>query len=360
MTGSIKTSIAAFLPFAFAAVLHAQQPKVSDTQFKSEPVEQNLAASVDRVRHSNNALWVGYEVPALAGTHLTTCSDWSDSTQSGDDCCGEYRLEDERGVRCSRSGQSAQNVDVLLRFEKGEVVKVRALAAGCHLNAGGVDFDWITEVKPDESIALLVDLVNQAPKPSGPDHSRTAEGALMAISFHASPEATHALEQIALVSESEHTREQAAFWLGVQRGHDGFVALKSLENKNVDDARFREKLAFDFSQNSDPGAEDELLHMVKFDSDSKVRGQALFWIAQKAGKRATAALNDAIQNDPETDVKKKAVFALSQLPKDESIPQLIHVAETNSNPTIRKEAFFWLGQSQDPRALTYLEQVLKK
>jgi len=59
-------------------------------------------------------------------------------------------------------------------------------------------------------------------------------------------------------------------------------------------------------------------------------------------------------------VKKKAVFALSQLPKDESITQLIRVAGTNSNPTVRKEAFFWLGQSQDPRALAYLEQILRK
>jgi HEAT repeat protein len=76
--------------------------------------------------------------------------------------------------------------------------------------------------------------------------------------------------------------------------------------------------------------------------------------------RATGALTDAIQNDPEADVKKKAVFALSQLPKDESVPHLIHVADTNSNLTVRKEAFFWLGQSQDLRALAYLEQVLKR
>jgi HEAT repeat protein len=176
--------------------------------------------------------------------------------------------------------------------------------------------------------------------------------------MHAAPEATKALEQIATSSESDHTREQAAFWLGVQRGHEGLVALKSLEEKG--DAHFREKLAFDFSQNSDPAAEDELIHMAKFDEDSKVRGQALFWIAQKAGKRATAALNDAIQNDPETEVKKKAVFALSQLPKEEGVPQLIHVADTNANPEVRKQAFFWLGQSGDPRALAYLEQVLKK
>jgi HEAT repeat protein len=63
---------------------------------------------------------------------------------------------------------------------------------------------------------------------------------------------------------------------------------------------------------------------------------------------------------PETDVKKLAVFALSQLPKEESVPQLIHVAITNTNLAIRKEAFFWLGQSQDARALAYLEEVLKK
>jgi hypothetical protein len=355
ITGSIKGPIAAFFALAFAAALPAQQPKVSDTQFKSEPVEQNLAATVDRVRHSNDQLWLGYEVPALPGTHLSTCSNWSDYSQDDDDCCGEYRLEDERGMHRSSNGQSAQNVYVLVRYDKGDPVKVRAVAGGCHLNADGVNFDWLTGVKPEESIAFLVGLVSQSP-----EHSRTVEGALLAISFHAAPEATRSLEQIASSSAPEHTREQAAFWLGVQRGHDGFVALKSLENKSADDARFREKLTFDFSQNSDPGAEDELLHMAKFDSESKVRGQALFWIAQKAGKRATGALTDAIQNDPETDVKKKAVFALSQLPKDESVPQLIHVADTNSNLTVRKEAFFWLGQSQDPRALAYLEQVLKK
>jgi HEAT repeat protein len=100
--------------------------------------------------------------------------------------------------------------------------------------------------------------------------------------------------------------------------------------------------------------------MAKSDPDTQVREQALFWLAQKAGKKASAAITDAIQNDPETDVKKKAVFALSQLPKDESVPQLIHVADTNSNPAVRKEAFFWLGESHDPRALAYLEQVLKR
>lgn len=348
MNGTLLAAVV----FVSAAFSPAQQPKVSDTQFNVEPVGQSLAGSVDRVRHSNDQIWLGYEVPALPESHLSRCSNWSDSSDDG--CCGEFRLEDEHGTYRNRKEPAAQNAYVLLRFDHGDLLKVRSVAAGCHLNAGGVAFDWLTGVKPEESIALLAGVASRQSEPS-----QAVEGALLAISFHAAPEATRSLGEIASSSDLPRTREQAAFWLGVQRGHDGFLVLKSLEDKSTD-GHFREKLAFDFSQNSDPAAEDELIHMAKFDADTKVRGQALFWIAQKAGKRATQALTDAIQNDPETDVKKKAVFALSQLPKDESIPQLIHVADTNSNLVVRKEAFFWLGQSQDPRALAYLEQVLKK
>ena len=79
-----------------------------------------------------------------------------------------------------------------------------------------------------------------------------------------------------------------------------------------------------------------------------------------AGKRAAESIQNAIENDPDTSVKRKAVFALSQLPKDEGIPKLIAVAQTQRNPEVRKQAFFWLGQSNDPRALAFIQQVLLK
>jgi HEAT repeat protein len=350
----MKREIIAVAVCAFSIALLAQQPKISNTQLSVEPATDNLAAAVDRFRHSSDRLWIGYEVPALAQSHLSACSDWSNGSQIEDECCGEVRLEDDYGMNRSSSVPVEQNMDVLLRFERGELVKIRPILAGCHLDAGGVNFIWLSEVKPDESVAFLSRLVDAKSQAS-----RAIEGALLAISLHASPEATRALEQIALSDVPSHIREQAAFWLGVQRGHDGFLSLESLKNKSTD-TEFRAKLAFDFAQNSDSGAEDELLRMAKFDPEAKVREQAIFWISQKAGKKASAAITDAIQNDPETDVKRKAVFALSQLPKDESVPQLIHVAETNSNPAVRKEAFFWLGQSQDPRALAFLEQILKR
>ena len=105
------------------------------------------------------------------------------------------------------------------------------------------------------------------------------------------------------------------------------------------------------------------MKVVRNDSSSRVRGQALFWLAQKAARKteeakAASAIRQAIENDPETEVKKKAVFALSQLPKDQGVPLLIQVARSNRNPAVRKQAMFWLGQSNDSRALQFFEEVL--
>ncbi len=117
---------------------------------------------------------------------------------------------------------------------------------------------------------------------------------------------------------------------------------------------------FAISQHQGAEALDCLIRMAKADPMPHVREQALFWLAQRAGQRAAATITDAIENDPDTDVKKRAVFALSQLPNDEGIPKLIEVARTQRNREVRKQAFFWLGQSRDPRALTFIEDVLTK
>lgn len=351
----MKEHLVAIVICASALALLAQQPKVNNTNLTVEAMEGTLTATVDRSRQSGEQRWLGYEVPALPQSRLSTCS--SDASSMDDECCGVYRLEDDGHYSMNHDDNASEhNVYVLLRLDHGQIVKVRSVTAGCHLDAGGVPFTWLTGVNPEDSVAFLSGLATQS---SESNRSHVVDGALLSIGYHKTPQATKALVEIASSAGPMHLREQAAFWLAVQRGHEGFLALQSLE-KNTTDTALREKLPFDFSQNSDPAAEDELLHMAKSDPVTKVREQALFWLAQKAGKKATAAITDAIQNDPETDVKKKAVFALSQLPNDESVPQLIHVADTNSNLAVRKEAFFWLGQSHDPRALAYLEQVLKR
>lgn len=251
---------------------------------------------------------------------------------------------------------SPANMYVLLRLDRGAITRIRPANAGCRLNAGGIAFTWLTGVEPNDSVTFLGKLAAQ---PDNNRDKRITEDALVTLAMHASPAATDTLVALAAPSNPTKLREKAAFWLGAKRGHEGYLALQQLVSKEQD-PKLREKLAFDLSINSDPAAVDEILKMAKSDSDPQVRGQAIFWLAQKAGKKASAAITAAIENDPDTAVKKKAVFALSQLPKDEGVPQLMHVADTNSNPVVRKEAIFWLGQSQDPRALQYLEAILKR
>jgi HEAT repeat protein len=338
--------------------ISAQQPKTVNTQLHVGSVGPGLSATVTRFQQSSGPLWVGYQVQALPRTHLSACSSWTGSSQVEDGCCNEYRLEDSTDNLNTSEQKDAVNpvVYILLRIDHGAVAKVRLAPAGCTLNAGGLPLEWLTDVQPEDSIAFLGQI---ATKHADEKHDKLLDESLVALSMHATSRATQVLVSLAAPPNGAYLREKAAFWLGAQRGHEGYVALQQLVGKEQD-PKLREKLAFDLSINNDPAAIDELITMAKLDSDSGVRGQALFWLAQKAGKQAIGALRESMENDPDFAVKKKAVFALSQLPKDDSVPQLIHVADSNSNFAIRKEAMFWLGQTNDPRALAYLEGVLKR
>ena len=141
---------------------------------------------------------------------------------------------------------------VLLRLDHGAVTKVRPVNAGCHLNAGGVPFTWLTGVQAEDSVHYLAQVATQGTE------NRVTEGALAAMAMHASPAATTELTTLATSSSTPKLREKAAFWLGAERGHDGFLALQKLV-KSEQDPKLREKLAFDLSINKDPGATEELL-----------------------------------------------------------------------------------------------------
>lgn len=57
-------------------------------------------------------------------------------------------------------------------------------------------------------------------------------------------------------------------------------------------------------------------------------------------------------------IKDKPIFSLSQLPAELSTPALFNLIKTSDEKRVKKNALFWLGQSEDPRAIKYLEQVL--
>ena len=344
--------VTALCAMSMLAMAQQPEPKVANAQFHTEPVGASLPATIEKYVHSKGPLWLGYAVAAVPGSRFSSCS--GDSGTSRDaGCCGVYQLEEsDNNFRSSDGDHGSEiSIDVLVRIDGDAIDKVRFAGSTCRLDAGGLPFNWLTDVKADDSVAWLASLVTA-------DQKHLSDEALAAIAMHETAKATTTLETLASSANPLWLREKAGFWLGAGRGHDGYLALKKLA-KDLD-PEFRKKLSFDLFVSRDDAAVDDLIQMAKSDDDTSVREQAIFWVGQKASKKAVSTLKDVVENDPEVAVKKKAVFALSQLPKDEAVPELLHVAQTNASPAVRKDAMFWLGQTHDPRALAYFEQILKQ
>jgi len=327
---------AAVLVLLAAACAFAQQwgPNVVNGRVETLAFSGDLGAQL----RASTPAWFGYAVRAVPGEHGDRCrcsleDGWQRSAESG-----TIHLEEPGAI------------SVLYRVSNDGVEKVRVFSIDCQIDAGGKAVVWLTGVPADASIAWLEKLVRA---------DSTTDTAVMAIAQHDTALADTVLEKMVRPAEPEHLREKVIFWLGAARGARGVQLLGNMLASDASD-NIRDKAVFGLFVSRQPEALPLIIRAAKSDTSGHVRGQALFWLAQKAGKRAAEAIDDAIRNDPDTEVKKRAVFALSQLPKDEGVPKLIEVARTQRNPEVRKQAFFWLGQSQDPRALAYIEQVLEK
>jgi hypothetical protein len=339
-------------------------PRVENAKFETRNVTGSLAETISEVEKSTSApRWIGYAVNAVEGERTICCGNYGDG---GGTDCGKCTLESEHEGWSDKSGNAAgavklegnRKLAILLRVQDGRVMRIKAASEECVLDAGGLPFIWLKDVKAAGSVAVLSTFVREV---NGADRDKHSlwNGALSAIALQDGAVAQAALESFAAPSQREELRKQTAFWLGALRGKDGVAVLQRMA-KNDPSTEVRAQVAFALSVSKESAALDEMIRMAHEDANAHVRGQALFWLAQKAGKRAVGAIDGAIENDPDTEVKKQAVFALSQLPKDEGVPKLIEVAENNRNPVVRKQAMFWLGQSQDPRALDFFEKVLSK
>jgi hypothetical protein len=338
-----------------------QNPRIENARIENRALARPLDIELQSwAQQGVQPQWIGYTVAQVAGSREVCCN----SNGSWNDGCGTCRLEGtDHGVNM-RSGnasvklEGSREIAVLFRAENRKIMKIRLVSAECNLDAGGLPFVWLTNVKPAESVAVLAGFVRNQNFEERDDNHMGHE-ALTALSLHGDESADRALESFVGPTEREDLRKQAAFWLGESRGKAGFAVLQQMA-KIDPSSEVRAQVTFALSVSREPGAIDEMIRMAHDDQSGHVRGQALFWLAQKAGKKAEGAITGAIENDPDTDVKKKAVFALSQMPKDEGVPKLIQVAQTNRNPAVRKQAMFWLGQSNDPRALEFFEKVLSQ
>lgn len=335
------------------------QPNIQNAKLETRSATGGLQQQIDAVARGGSAAWIAWAVPSIKRDADMCCYNMHNDSITSCGCA----LESGHVANISSNGsngpvklEGSTTFNVFVRAEGGQVQKVRALGATCPVDAQNMPVYWLTEVKPAESVSVLRGL---AEKSGADSEKKPADGAVLAIALTNDASADAALDQLISANQPEWLRKKVAFWIGNERGDAGLRKLLALMKSDPSDS-FRKELVFPISLSKSPEAESELIRIARQDQSKGVREQAIFWLAQKAGKKAASFLKDTVDNDPDTDVKKRAVFALSQMPKDEGIPLLIQVAKTNNNPAVRKQAMFWLGQSGDPRALDYIESVIKQ
>ena len=357
---------------ALAVVAAAQQPRIENGAVTSQPAGSPFAQSFRSLVSSQpDVAWIGYAVPVSDGERVMCCFDSGTTFVNGmvsnaSGCCGACRLEPSTGTSMSSRTQSttpagvvklegADRVVVLYRVADRKIDRVRVFSEDCRLDAGGRPVQWLDNVRPADSIALLESLTTA----EGDVKGRITDGAITAIALHGDPAADASLERLVTPGQPEAVRKKVTFWLGNSRGRRGFDALRRVMRDDPS-IEVRKAAIFGLSQSRVPETFDTLVSIARSDTEPRLRSEALFWLAQKAGQKVSATIAERIDKDPDTEVKKKAVFALSQLPKDDGVPLLIQVARTNPNLEVRKQAMFWLGQSKDPRAVEFFADVLRK
>lgn len=361
-----KHAIAIFM-VCCAAMAAAQKPKISNAKLQELSASAGLKATVDGLLQKQTApLWIGYRIPTAAKDRTMCCFDSIDNIEAAKKkCCMGCRVESERGssfngtvADCSPPEPVAYAF-VFFRAEDKHISKVRVYSADCALEFANLPLYWLEDVKPEQSVEMLVGMASAGEIDDTYRKKDPARQAVMAVALHDSPAADAALEKMLQPGQRASLRENVAFWLGNERGKKGLELLRKYV-KDDPDERVREKGTFAFSQSKEPEALKDLLGMARHDQSPRVRSQAIFWLAQIGGRKEAEQITEAIENDPETEVKKKAVFALSQMHDADAVPRLINLARTHKNPVVRKQAIFWLGQTNDSRALDFLEEILTK
>ena len=90
----------------------------------------------------------------------------------------------------------------------------------------------------------------------------------------------------------------------------------------------------------------------------EARKQALFWAGNTS--LATRDLVNLYDGLTPFSLREHFVFVISQRRDDAAVDKLIDVARRDADLDIRKRAMYWLGQTQDPRAVKFLRDLVTR
>jgi len=301
----VKT-LAIAAAIALAAASAAAQGRFTNARTETRVPGQGsdaIAREVRAVAARGGPAWIGYRVAMVAGPRHMCC--WDNAIDSRDfgGCCGTCRLENGSGVTMTNQLQSRDGTRIVLeppteflilaRVENGAVMRLRTFTPDCDVDAGNMPVVWLTDVRADDSVAWLSELI----KAAGTDKERTsrvADPALTALSLHTAPAALTALIGFAKNADSTKLRGQELFWLGQRAGEQ---ALATISNAIVDDpdTEVKKKAVFALSQMPKDEGVPKLIEVARTNRNPQVRKQAYFWLGQTHDPRAVAFFEEILK-----------------------------------------------------------------
>jgi HEAT repeat protein len=307
----------------------AAQPKLlvnaqTDTRSAAsglEPIVKSLSTAQPQ------PMWIGYSVPSTKGNWLG-CDYVRDPSNLN---AGVVHLE------------PPDTVVVMFRIENNQLSRIRSISPYCEIDAGGVPVHWLTDVQPAQSVALLSAYVV--------DRDPFYSSALSAIGNHADAAADQALARFLAPNQPENIRQRAVSYVGRRPG--GADILKKLIASDPD-IRVRERAVSALSD------EDALIPIAKSNPDARLRSQAVSALGRHSGAKVLSTLTSIIDTDQDPNVRRRALNALQSMPNSEGVPTLIQLVRSQKDLEIRKQAMNTLKSSRDPRALAFLEEVIKR
>ena len=232
-----------------------------ESRAATQPVGREIAAIVSS---TSMPVWVGYSVPVNRRDGGGGC--WSDGDVTGRTQVGPLNLE------------GADTLFVLYRIADRTVQWIRIASPECPLDIGGLTFQWLTGVRPGDSIDWLNTLA------TGDSSRRLANNATMAIALHGDQQATDRLIALARSARSSDVRGTALFWLAQRAGDKAVGTItQALEDPETE---VRKQAVFALSQLPTDEGVPKLIEVARTHRDVAVRKQAMFWLGQSRDPRA--------------------------------------------------------------------------
>ncbi len=374
MTRVVPGLLVVFIAFIAAiGVAGGQTQPPPASLIQNGKVEVRPGASIDReigAVAGPDPVWLMWRVPMVAGDRELCNSYYSDRSIYSRGYVMDWNPP---GLVTPGSGmpqiapptgpvplEAGTGLLVLARIVGGSVERVRTLADDCPIDAGGRAVQWLGGVTPAESLRFLdgmtrIDRTDRLPYES---RRNVANSALTAISLHRDAAADAILDRIAGAESDRDLRRQAASALGSARGAHGFATLRTLiaAEKDLDQRR---SLVGALGLTREPGTVDALRALAR-DADARVRAEAVYWFIQRGGPAVIAEAMKVIDADADDGVKKRAVSGLARLPANDSVPPLLQLARTSTNAVVKKDAVSALSNSKDPRAMAFMEELIKR